>query len=137
MPNRVIMNKEQQLSGSAVFITFSGNCKQALSFYQACLGGELRLHAFEQPLPGYPVMPIVSGSLLAGRVTLHGSDLVPEEGRQPGNHMAIYLQCHHEEERKVLLKKLQAPGQHNGEATADQQLVSLTDRFGVRWVLGV
>jgi len=130
------MNKKKSISGSAVFITFSGNCKQALSFYQSCLGGELRLQVFEQPLPGYTGLPIVSGSLLTARITLHGSDLVPEEGRQAGNHMAIYLQCHHERERKALLTKFHAEGGHP-EDTAGQPLIAFTDRFGVRWVLGV
>ncbi|HET8803720.1 MAG TPA: hypothetical protein VFM72_04015, partial [Aequorivita sp.] len=61
---------------SAVFITFSGNCKKALTFYQSCFGGVLQLETFEEELESYNEMPIVSGSLLADGITIHGSDLV-------------------------------------------------------------
>lgn len=131
------MNK-QQLSGSAVFITFSGNCKQALSFYQTCFGGALQLDTFEQGLQGYPVMPTVSGSLVAERITIHGSDLVHEEGRRLGNYIAIYLHCANAEERRALIERLESGiGNRATAGVDDQKLIEITDDFDVRWVLGV
>ena len=37
---------------SAVFLTFSGNCKKALTFYQACFGGTLQFETFGKELQG-------------------------------------------------------------------------------------
>ncbi|MES2419108.1 MAG: glyoxalase, partial [Bacteroidota bacterium] len=93
---------------SAVFITFSGNCKKALTFYQTCFGGLLQFELFEKELPGYPEMPVVNGSLVSDRIVIHGSDLIHNEGRKLGNYMAIFLHCKNTAERKTLIEKLEA-----------------------------
>jgi PhnB protein len=123
---------------SAVFITFSGNCKKALTFYQSCFGGTLQLEPFEAILEGYPETPIVSGSLLADRITILGSDLVHTEGRKPGNYMSIFLLCTNTNERKELIKKLAIDhGESLVKNREAHKLVEVTDGFEVRWVLGV
>ena len=38
-------------------------------------------------------MPVISGFLVADKVTIYGSDLVHNEGRQLGNYMAIFVHC--------------------------------------------
>ena len=121
---------------SAVFLTFSGNCKTALTFYQECFGGTLRFEAFEINLDGYFRSPIIAGSLFSERVVIYGSDLVHDEGRKTGNYMAIFLGCENVEERKVLVEKLNA-GTRDLPAFLedDQKLIELTDAFDVRWVL--
>lgn len=123
---------------SAVFITFPGNCKKALTFYQACFGGILQFETFEKALPGYTDTLVVNGSLVSDRVVMHGSDLVHDEGRKLGNYISIFLSCHDTFERKELIGKLQ-PGKKNlfTNNVDDQTLVEVTDAFDVRWVLGV
>lgn len=125
-------------TGSAVFITFSGNCKKALTFYQSCFGGILNLEPFEMALKAYEKMPIVSGSLIADRITIHGSDLVHNEGRKLGNYIAVFLACENAAERKEVIEKL---ANHKSNSFAknddDQKLIEVTDAFDVRWVLGV
>jgi uncharacterized glyoxalase superfamily protein PhnB len=123
---------------SAVFITFSGNCKQALKFYQTCFGGSLQFDVFENQLPGFSSQPVVNGYLHSEKVAIHGSDLVQDEGRKLGNHMAIYLRCRHQEERNLLVKKLEL-GKANRSAKLVEQrnLIEITDVFGVRWILGI
>jgi PhnB protein len=123
-------------SKSAVFLTFSGNCKTALAFYQECFGGTLRFETFEINLDGYIRSPIIAGSLFSDRVVIYGSDLVHDEGRKLGNYMAIFLACENSLERKALLKKLvpnlaQLPVLQDD----DQKLIEVTDVFDVRWVL--
>ena len=76
---------------SAIFITFPGNCKMALTFYQSCFGGKLIFETIESP--GLPVLPVICGSLVSDNLVIHGSDLVHDEGRIPGNYMAVFLQC--------------------------------------------
>lgn len=122
---------------SGVFITFSGNCKKALSFYQTCFGGLLQLETFEKGVHGYAEMPVVSGSLVSDRIIIHGSDLVHNEGRKLGNYISIFLHCKSTLDRKELLEKLEADKVHFLVTDYDQKLLEVTDAFDVRWVLGI
>src|SRR5690606_7200125 len=91
---------------SAIFITFSGNCKKALSFYQTCFGGLLQFETFEKEIQGYSEVPIVSGSLVSDRIIIYGSDLVHNEGRKIGNYISVFLHCKDTSDRKELIEKL-------------------------------
>lgn len=122
---------------SAVFITFSGNCKRALSFYQTCFGGHLHFETFGEELPDTELRPVISGTLVSDLIAIHGSDLVHNEGRKLGNYMAIYLHCKNSEERKTLITKLSGSKLHLSNAADDSRLIEITDVFDVRWVLGV
>lgn len=122
---------------SAIFITFSGNCKKALTFYQSCFGGVLKLKPFKEAIKNHKEI-IVSGSLLADRITIHGSDLVHDEGRKLGNYISIFLACKNTDERKELIERLVADKKNLlGKNYDDQNLIELTDVFDVCWVLGV
>lgn len=123
---------------SAIFITFSGNCKKALSFYQNCFGGLLKFDTFEKGVPGYVEMPVVSGSLVSDDIVIYGSDLVHSEGRKLGNYISVFLHCENTRNRKELIEKLEF-NKHNFSANHadDQKLIEVTDAFDVRWILGV
>jgi PhnB protein len=123
---------------SSVFITFPGNCKKALSFYQGCFGGKLHLQTFKKQANGFPEAPVVSGSLISDSVIIHGSDLVHSEGRKLGNYIAIYLQCRDTNERSALINKLEASTNNNAPADIqEQKLIEFTDAYDVRWILGI
>jgi PhnB protein len=123
---------------TAVFLTFSGNCQQALTLYQACFGGSLRFETFGHKIPGYREWPVVSGSLVSERVVIHGSDLVHDEGRKLGNYMAIFLSCKNALERKALVEKLHAdPKGLPAALDNNQKLIEIRDAFDVRWVLSL
>ncbi|TJZ62890.1 glyoxalase [Sphingobacterium olei] len=123
---------------SAVFITFSGNCKKALTFYQSCFGGILQFETFEKDLQHYTEIPIVSGSLISDRIIIHGSDLVHNEGRKIGNYISLFLHCKNTIDRKELIEILGVDKKNLVVKNTDRQrLIELTDAFDVRWVLGV
>lgn len=122
---------------SGVFITFSGNCKEALMLYQACFGGELHFETFDEALDGYAEKPVIRGSLVSDSIVIHGSDLVHDEGRKIGNYLSVFLPCKNAGYRNALIAKLKhgvRPGMRNEE---DQQLIEVTDAFDVRWILGI
>lgn len=123
---------------SGIFITFSGNCKKALTFYQACFGGTLHFETFDKEIQGYKEMPVINGSLVSDVIVIHGSDLVHNEGRKTGNYLSVFLMCKNAKDRKVLIEKLkpdhQEPYASGGEG---QKLVEITDAFDVKWVLGI
>ena len=123
---------------SAIFITFSGNCRKALTFYQTCFGGTLQFETFGKELQGYTEMPVVCGSLVSDSIIIHGSDLVHNEGRTLGNYISIFLHCKNTYDRKELIEKLVSNKKdHLIKNYDDQKLVELNDAFDVRWVLGV
>lgn len=123
---------------SAIFITFSGNCKKALRFYQNCFGGLLQFETFEKEIQGYTEMPVVNGSLVSNRIIIHGSDLVHNEGRKLGNYMSIFLCCKNTDDRNELIEKLgfdqKKPFVNHHD---DQKLIEVIDAFDVRWILGI
>lgn len=123
---------------SGIFITFSGNCKKALTFYQTCFGGRLHFETFPQKLPGYPEIPVISGSLVSESIVIYGSDLVHNEGRNIGNYLSIFLQCKNAEHRRVIIEKLESVHKALSARNYDEQkLIEVRDAFDARWVLGI
>lgn len=126
-----------ELLRTGVFITFSGNCHKALTFYQSCFGGVLHFEMFDSMTVENPERPVVNASLTSKSIIIYGSDMVHDEGRKTGNHVAVFLMCRNASERMILVKKLTAL--HHLLATASEQdkLMEVTDAFDVRWILGI
>lgn len=123
---------------SAVFITFSGNCREALTYYQTCFGGSLQFETFEKEELSVTERPVVIGSLFSDKLIIHGSDLVHNEGRILGNYMAAFLHCQTVEERQTLIEKLERGKEyHTIIDDENQKLVEIIDIFEVRWILAV
>ena len=125
------------------YLTFNGNCKEAMTFYQKCLGGELTFQTIgESPLSAK--MPqkmkdcILHSTLTKGNLVLMASDMVSAEGLIKGNSVSLSLQCNSEEEIKNVFNKLAANGtiKHQLETTFWGALLGdLTDRYGNNWIL--
>src|SRR5690606_38912389 len=103
------MNKngvEQTRFNSSIFLTFSGNCKRALTFYQNCFGGQLHFEMFDKVVETFPKQFVISGCLRSDKIIIRGSDLTYDQGRIIGNSMAIYVQCSSSLERRTIKNKL-------------------------------
>jgi PhnB protein len=123
---------------SAIFITFNGNCKKALAFYQNCFGGNLYFDIFDKSIAGIDESPVVSGSLLSKKISVYGSDLVHNEGRRVGNFMSIYIHCDDFSERLEYIKKLDNnQNDYNSKKYAGQKWIEISDPFDVHWVFGI
>lgn len=132
-----MLSKHPDPLASGIFITFSGNCKEALTFYQLCFGGELSFETFDEALYRRKNRPVIIGSLISERIIIHGSDLVHECGRRTGNHLSIFLPCKDNEDREILVRRLRRSGDHSQANYQEQQLVEITDAFDVTWVLSI
>jgi PhnB protein len=125
------------------YLTFAGNCKEAMSFYQSCLGGELTFQTIgETPLsaemPEEMKSRILHASLTGGNLRLMGSDMVPDGGMIRGNAVSLSLECNSEEEIRSTYEKLSAGGkkEHPIENTFWGALFGdLTDKYGNHWLL--
>lgn len=122
---------------SAIFLTFSGNCKKALTFYQSCFGGKLQFDLFEQQLPGFTEMPVIRGSLVSEKLIIHASDLVHNEGRRVGNNIALFLPCKDAEDRLALVNKLTLNRSLIDQDDLYLPLLEVIDAYEVRWMLAI
>jgi len=124
-------------------LTFNGNCREAMTFYQACLGGELRLQTVGQYAFGLLMPPrwrkyILHGTLINDTLVLSGSDMAPETGLITGNNVSLFLRCRSEEEARSYYTRLSSDGRptHPLEDTFWGALFGdLVDRFGNQWLI--
>jgi PhnB protein len=125
------------------YLTFNGNCREAMTFYKDCLGGELNFQTIgESPLsdkmPKQMKDCILHGTLTNNGLVLMASDMVSEKGLVKGNAVSLSLNCSSEDEIKSCYAKLSAGGTANhplensfwGALFGD-----LTDKFGNHWIL--
>ncbi len=125
------------------YLTFSGNCREAMEFYKACLGGELFFQTIgESPMASK--MPqqmkdcILHSTLTKGSLLLMASDMVSEKGHIKGNAVSLCLMCSSEEEIKTSYANLSQKGEatHPLETTFwGATFGDLTDKYGNHWLL--
>lgn len=136
-PMQQVFLEERSEKRNGIFITFPGNCKKALRFYQSCFGGVLHFQMLDKAIEGYSEIPVISGRLVSDRLVIYGSDLVQEEGRKIGNHMAVFLSCQDAMDRRHLVQKLAFPGEQEAKINDQDRLVEIRDSFDVNWILGI
>ncbi|CAN5489828.1 VOC family protein [soil metagenome] len=125
------------------YLTFSGNCREAMTFYKDCLGGELFIQTIgESPMadkmPKQMKECILHSTLTKGDLVLMGSDMVQENGLIKGNAVSLSLNCSSEEEIKNCYNKLASGGNadHPLEDTFWGAIFGdLTDKYGNHWLL--
>ncbi|MEC5145581.1 VOC family protein [Chitinophaga sp. 212800010-3] len=125
------------------YLTFNGNCREAMTFYRDCLGGELVMQTIgETPMaadiPPYMKSLVLHSSLTKGSLVLTGSDMVPEMGLTNGNTVSMLLNCTTEDEARRCYSLLS----RDGEATYPLASTfwgalfgTLTDKFGHHWLV--
>ena len=125
------------------YLTFSGNCREAMTFYKECLGGELAFQTVgESPLsekmPNRMKDCILHSTLTKGNLILMGSDMVSEKGLVKGNSVSLSLNCSSEEEIKNCYVKLSTGGSQNHpleDSFLGALFGDLTDKFSNHWIL--
>ena len=124
------------------YLRFNGNCKEAMSFYKDCLGGELTMQKVgESPMAGN--MPqemqdkIMHATLKTAGFIIMASDLCDETGLIKGNNVSLMLDCDSEEQVRTEYEKLSEGGKktHPLEKTFWNALFDdLTDKHGINWI---
>lgn len=125
------------------YLTFNGNCREAMKFYQKCLGGKLQFQTaggspMSEKMPAKMKRTIVHASLISENFVLMGSDMVGDQGLIKGNTIAVSVSFATEKALRSCYKKLSYdaihtyPVQHNFYGIL---FGSLTDRYGTHWLL--
>lgn len=125
------------------YLTFNGNCKEAMHFYKDCLGGELYFQTVGES-PMAEQMPkamkdcILHSTLSNGNVLLMATDMVSKNGIIKGNNLSLMVNCESELEIKNLYEVLLA-GCHSNHPLEDTFwgaiFGDLTDKYGNHWLL--
>ena len=123
------------------YLTFSGNCREAMNFYKECLGGDISFTVVgESPVANQmpPSMKdqILHSLLKTGELELMATDMQPESLNE-GNAVHLCLSCKTEEETKSLFEKLSSGGKVKQplHAMFFGMIGTLTDKFGKSWIL--
>jgi len=125
------------------YLKFQGNCREAMTFYHSCLGGNLNLMTIGETPAVRDQMPVVMHSLIMhavltrGSVMLMGSDMIGAEVYTQGNALTICLVCKSREEIDTLYTKLSEGGKMTTPlAEMFFGLYSdFTDKYGFNWML--
>ncbi|MGN6264099.1 MAG: VOC family protein [Ginsengibacter sp.] len=125
------------------YLTFNGNCREAMQYYQKCLGGRLVFQTVgESPLSDKMSAKmkkyIVHSELKNTKVLLFASDMVGQKILLKGNSVSLALNCSSEKELKKYYKSLSADGEqtHPPEETYWGAVFGgLKDKFGINWLL--
>ena len=139
----IFSKKNKDMTQINTYLTFNGNCRDAMNFYQQCLGGELTLQTIgDSPLaekmPQQMKDCILHGTLTRDSLVLMGSDMTPEQGLTRGNGVSLMLNCSSEEEIRTFYENLSSGGKatHPLEVSFWGALFGdLTDKFGNNWLL--
>jgi PhnB protein len=122
-------------------LNFDGNCRQAMKFYQRCLGGELTISTFPdasgQPSTD-PAAKVMHAQLsMQGSPALMASDTPAQGSLQRGNNFSVALDCDSRDEIERLFSALSEKG-HVTMPLADAPWGAvfgmLTDQFGIQWL---
>jgi PhnB protein len=132
-----------EMAQISAYLTFNGNCREAMTFYKECFGGVLKFQTMDK-LPLSEKMPekmkncILHSTLTKDSLILHGSDMVPQAGLVKGNSVSILVNCSTIQEARKIYQKLLA----GGESGSDLQdtfwgalFGDVADKYGNHWLI--
>lgn len=127
-------------------LSFQGQCREALEFYQSVLGGELRAFPYKDAPPGMPIGPeygewLMHGWLEIDGQAIMGSDMMAQFAPnidKPKNGFDVSFHTDDAAEAKRVYDALSAggkPGMPFAETFWSPGYGSFTDRFGIPWMI--
>ena len=125
------------------YLTFNGNCREAMTFYKECFGGELYFQTIgESPLSSNMTVQmknvILNSTLHNESFMIVGTDMVGNEGIIKGNSFSILVNCTSQEEAKKVYEKL-SDGSFTGNSLQNKYWGGLfgyiTDKYNNHWLI--
>jgi PhnB protein len=128
------------MNGINTYLTFNGNCREAVTFYAKCLGAELQLMTFaDAPMESPPDLreKVMHAAVRKGTHVVMASDSAPGATVQVGDNFHICIQCESAEEIDRLFKALSEKGEITGplqDTFWGARFGTLKDQFGINWM---
>jgi PhnB protein len=130
---------ERTMKQINVYLTFNGNCREAMTFYGEALGVEPVLFTFKD-MPNCPDGAgdrIMHASVTKGDAAIMASDTMPGSPFHPGNNFSISVNAESAAEVDTLVAALSAGGRVTMPAQDmfwGAYFGMLTDKFGLQWM---
>jgi PhnB protein len=126
------------------YISFDGNARSAMEFYESVFGGTLRINTFGE-LGGEDAGPVADkvmhGMLETARgFTLMAGDMPPGMEHSPGNNIAVSLSGDDADELRGYWEKLTADGTVTMPLEMQMwgdEFGMCTDQFGISWMVNI
>jgi PhnB protein len=123
------------------YLGFNGQCKEAMTFYQNALGGDLNIMTVAQSGQGAQMPPemhdkVMHSSLTKGTLELMASDMVSTDLNR-GPSVSIMMECDSKEELQDAFAKLCDGGivtQPLIDSFWGSTFGHLTDKYGINWM---
>ena len=128
------------MTTASPYLFFDGNCREAMNFYKGCFGGSLEVMTYGDSDPSAMAAikdKIMHSFLSKGAFGLMGSDSY-ESKPLLGENVQIGIGCDTVPEIEALFKALSEKGKVDyplADAPWGAKFGSLTDRYGVKWLL--
>lgn len=127
-----------------VYLTFDGNCREAMEFYAAALDAPLQLMD-ASGMPGAAEQDrsrVMHARIEKGTLRLMASDTMSMTPYtlQPGNNFSISLDCENEAEQDRAFDMLKQGGEVRMELQDtfwNARFGMLVDRFGIQWMFNL
>jgi PhnB protein len=125
-----------------VYLTFAGNCEEAINFYKECLGGEIisKQTFGEAPMPvdeNYK-SKIIHIDFKSGDIHLMASDAMPGQPVIAGTNISLSINLTDEKEQEIIFNKLSTGGKVTmplENTFWGAKFGMLTDKYGFNWML--
>ena len=123
------------------YLNFDGNCREAMKFYQRCLGGELSIMPFSEAPGDFPKE--AKDRVMHARVTKEGTALLMASDTMPGSNFvqgtsfSISIDCQSAEETDRLFTAFSEKGKITmplQDAFWGARFGMLRDQFGINWM---
>jgi PhnB protein len=123
------------------YIHFDGNCREAMSFYNACLGGDVQLATYPDASgkpSTEPTAKIMHSQISRDNAPiLMASDTSPEGPVKVGNNFSVSIDCETIDEIERLFAAIGSKGSVRLPLTDvpwGARFGMLTDQFGIQWM---
>ena len=123
------------------YLNFDGTCREAMTFYQQCLSGDLNVMTYADS--GHSPDPAAADRVMHARLTKGATVIMASDSPigmpvNKGSDVWLSLACDSAEEVDSLFPVLNKGGQSimaPHDAFWNARFAMLTDRYGVNWML--
>jgi len=127
------------------YLTFKGNCEEAINFYKDVLDGEIALMSrFEEAPPGeFPIPEFAKKLIMHCTLEFRGNSILASDTTEPdklkiGSNTTLSINADDADEGSAIFRSLQEGG-HTIMPFQDVfwggQFGMLVDKFGIQWMV--
>ena len=124
------------------YVTFAGNCEEALNFYKEALGGEIiqisHMGDGQMEVPEILKDKVMHARLQIGESVLYMSDTFEPASVKQGNNVSLSLEIEDTTKLENLFNKLSAGGTVKmplEDTFWGARFGMFTDKFGIHWMM--